>query len=94
MIGVATHWSAGLHAEMIAAHDKGDLDGAREINARLIPSFDVEVGPTWVQSSAAKAALEILGRPAGPTRLPLAPLDDAVRAAVGEVLAGLGLPRA
>jgi 4-hydroxy-tetrahydrodipicolinate synthase len=94
VIGVATHWSAGLHAEMIAAHDKGDLDGAREINARLIPSFDVEVGPTWVQSSAAKAALEILGRPAGPTRLPLAPLDDAVRAAVGEVLAGLGLPRA
>ena len=27
VIGVATHWSAGLHAEMIAAHDKNDVDG-------------------------------------------------------------------
>jgi dihydrodipicolinate synthase/N-acetylneuraminate lyase len=40
-----------------------------------------------------KAALELLGRPAGPMRLPLAPLDDAVRSAVAEVLAGLGLAR-
>jgi 4-hydroxy-tetrahydrodipicolinate synthase len=93
VIGVATHWTAGLHAEMIAAHAKGDVDAAREINARLVPSFEVEIGPTWVQSSAAKAAMEALGRPAGPLRLPLAPLDDAVRSAVGEVLAGLGLAR-
>ena len=42
VIGVATHWSAGLHAEMIAAHDKNDVEGAREINARLGPSFVVE----------------------------------------------------
>jgi 4-hydroxy-tetrahydrodipicolinate synthase len=94
VIGVCTHWCAGLHAEMIAAHAKGDIEGAREINARLVPSFEVEVGPTWVQTTAAKAALQILGQPAGPVRLPLAPLDDAVRAAVGEVLAGLGLPHA
>jgi 4-hydroxy-tetrahydrodipicolinate synthase len=93
VIGVCTHWSAGLHAEMIAAHDKGDVERAREINARLVPSFRVEVGPTWVQTSAAKAALAALGRPAGPLRLPLPPLDDAVRAAVGAVLDGLGATR-
>src|SRR5690606_5354131 len=56
VVGVATHWSAGLHAEMIAAHEKGDLERAREINARLLPSFAVETGPTWVHTSAAKAA--------------------------------------
>lgn len=93
VVGVATHWSAGLHAEMIAAHEKGDLERAREINARLLPSFAVETGPTWVHTSAAKAALEALGRPAGPLRLPLPPLDDAVRSAVAQVLEGLGLAR-
>lgn len=90
VVGVATHWSAGLHAEMIAAHDKGDVLRAREINARLGPSFAVETSDTWVHTSAAKAALAILGQPAGPVRLPLAPLGDDVRAAVARVLDDLG----
>ena len=93
VIGVATHWSAGLHAEMIAAHDKNDVEGAREINARLVPSFAVEVGDTWVHTSAAKAAMTALGQPAGPLRLPLPPLDDAVRTAVARVLEGLEAAR-
>ena len=91
VVGVATHWSAGPHAEMIAAHDKGDLQRAREINARLGPSYAVETSATWVHTSAAKAALAILGQPAGPVRLPLAPLGDDVRAAVARVLDDLGL---
>jgi 4-hydroxy-tetrahydrodipicolinate synthase len=90
VVGVATHWSAGLHDEMIAAHAKADLATAREINARLGPSFAVETGATWVHSSAAKVALAILGQPAGPVRLPLPPLDDAVRDAVRRVLDDLG----
>jgi 4-hydroxy-tetrahydrodipicolinate synthase len=93
VIGVATHWSAGLHAEMIAAHDKNDVEGARAVNARLLASYAAETGGTWVQSSAAKAALAALGQPSGPVRLPLPPLDDAVRAAVGRVLDGLGVAR-
>ncbi|HEX6568088.1 MAG TPA: 4-hydroxy-tetrahydrodipicolinate synthase [Acidimicrobiales bacterium] len=90
LIGVATHWSAGLHAEMVAAHGKGDLTRAREVNARLVASFTVETGDTWVHTSAAKAALAALGQPAGPLRLPLPPLDDDVRAAVARVLDDLG----
>lgn len=90
VVGVATHWSAGLHAEMIAAHDKGDLHAACEINARLGDSYAVEVGPTWVQPSAAKVAVAALGQPAGPVRLPLPPIDDDVRTAVGRVLVDLG----
>ncbi|HEX5365580.1 MAG TPA: 4-hydroxy-tetrahydrodipicolinate synthase [Acidimicrobiales bacterium] len=90
VIGVCTHWSAGLHAEMIAAHGKGDLEAARALNARLVPSFEVEVGPTWVHAGAAKAAMAALGQPAGPLRLPLPPLDHQVRSAVGRVLSELG----
>jgi 4-hydroxy-tetrahydrodipicolinate synthase len=82
-----------LNADMIAAFEKGDVVAARELNARLLPSFAVEFGPTWVHTASVKAALEFLGQPAGPMRLPLAPLDDAVREAVAEVLAGLGLTR-
>jgi len=93
IVGVSTHWSAGLNAEMIAAYEKGDVVAAREINAKLLPSFAVETGPTWVQTSAVKAALEILGQPGGTMRLPLPPLDDDVRAAVRTVLDGLGAHR-
>ncbi len=91
VIGVATHWSTGLHADMLAAWDKGDLAGARDINARLAPSFAVETGEGWVHTSAAKAALALLGLPAGPCRLPLPPPGDDVRAAVSRVLDDLGL---
>jgi 4-hydroxy-tetrahydrodipicolinate synthase len=91
VVGVATHWSTGLHGDMIAAHDKGDVISAREINARLAPSFAVETGEGWVHTSAAKAALTLLGQPAGPCRLPLPPLGDDVLSAVRAVLADLGL---
>jgi 4-hydroxy-tetrahydrodipicolinate synthase len=93
VIGVATHWAGDLHAEMIAAFDKGDLATARQLNARLGPSFAVEVGPNWVQTAAAKAALAELGVHAGPCRLPLPPISDEARAAVRSVLADLGVSR-
>jgi 4-hydroxy-tetrahydrodipicolinate synthase len=93
VVGVATHWSGELHAEMIAAHDKGDVHTAREINARLADSFAVETGDTWVHTTAAKAAVAALGLPAGPCRLPLPPAGDDVRAAVRRVLDDLGIGR-
>jgi 4-hydroxy-tetrahydrodipicolinate synthase len=92
VIGVATHWAGDLFAEMIGAFDKGDLTNARQLNARLGPSFDVEVGPNWVQTTAAKAALAELGVHDGPLRLPLPPVSDEARDAIRRVLAGLGLP--
>jgi 4-hydroxy-tetrahydrodipicolinate synthase len=92
VIGVATHWAGDLFAEMIAAFEKSDLTTARQLNARLAPSFAVEVGPNWVQTTAAKAALAELGVHDGPLRLPLPPVSDEARAAVRRVLAGLGLP--
>ncbi|HYZ99964.1 MAG TPA: dihydrodipicolinate synthase family protein, partial [Acidimicrobiales bacterium] len=91
VVGVATHWSGELFAEMIAAFDKGDVATAREVNLRLAPSFAVETGPSWVQTSAAKAALAALGVHDGPCRLPLPPVSDEAREAVRRVLADLGL---
>ena len=91
VVGVATHWSGELHGEMIAAAGKGDLETAREVNARLLDSFDFEVGPSWVQASAVKAVLEVLGLPAGDTRLPLEPVSDEARVAARRVVADLGL---
>jgi 4-hydroxy-tetrahydrodipicolinate synthase len=91
VVGVCTHWAAGLHAEMVAAHEKGDVTLAREINARLGPSFAVEFSDTWVHTTAAKAALALLGQPAGPCRLPLPPPGDDVRDAVRRVLGDLGM---
>jgi 4-hydroxy-tetrahydrodipicolinate synthase len=92
VIGVATHWAGDLFAEMIAAFDKGDLPTARQLNARLAPSYAVEVGSNWVQTTAAKAALAALGVHDGPLRLPLPPVSDEARAAMRRVLADLGLP--
>jgi 4-hydroxy-tetrahydrodipicolinate synthase len=92
VIGVATHWAGDQFAEMIGAFDKGDLPTARQLNARLAASFAVEVGPNWVQTTAAKAALAALGVHDGPLRLPLPPVSDEARDAIRGVLADLGLP--
>jgi 4-hydroxy-tetrahydrodipicolinate synthase len=92
VIGVATHWAGDLFAEMIAAFDKGDLPTARQLNGRLAPSYGVEVGPNWVQTTAAKAALAELGVHDGPLRLPLPPVSDEARDAIRRVLVDLGHP--
>ena len=93
VVGVCTHWCGELMGEMIAAALKGDLVTARELNAQMLNGYDAEVGPTWVQASAAKAALAALGAPSGPTRLPLPPLDDAVRDTLSQVVMGLAAVR-
>lgn len=89
VIGVATHWTAPEHRDLFAAWEKGDVDGAREINARLLPSFDFEAGDDRVQSQTAKAALRVLGLPAGTCRLPVGDgppdLDDRARLVLREL---------
>lgn len=89
VIGVATHWAGVLFAEMIAAFEKGEVSMARDINARLLDSFAVE--PVETQTSAAKAALAVLGKPAGPCRLPLPPVSDELRARLHEIVVALGV---
>lgn len=89
VIGVATHWAGVLFAEMIAAFEKGEVAMAREINARLLDSFDAE--PVETQTSAAKAALQVLGKPGGLCRLPVPPPSDALRSRMHEIVVALGV---
>ncbi len=55
--------------EMLQAHMTGDVERAREIHRRLLP---VCIGMYRTQGAIlAKASLDLLGLPAGPTRSPL-----------------------
>jgi 4-hydroxy-tetrahydrodipicolinate synthase len=87
VIGVATHWAGVLVSEMIAAFEKGEVAMAREINARLLESYAAE--PVETQTSAAKAALTALGKPAGPCRLPLPPVSDELQSRMSDIVAAL-----
>jgi 4-hydroxy-tetrahydrodipicolinate synthase len=90
VIGVAAHWSAAEHAEMIAAHQKGDVETARRINARLLDSYDYETWGGTPQAVTTKALLRTLGLAVGSTRPPIGPDPDGLDAAARAVLDGLG----
>jgi 4-hydroxy-tetrahydrodipicolinate synthase len=84
-ICVASHLVGDELREMIDATP----ERRAEIDARLLPLYRV-LGVT-TNPIPIKAALELVGRPAGGLRLPMIEADDEERAAVRDVLAGLGL---
>jgi 4-hydroxy-tetrahydrodipicolinate synthase len=90
VVGVATHWCGIEMGEMIAAFEKGDVLMAREINARLLESYEFENSDTSVFSMSAKAMMRVVGLPAGECRLPLAPAPPDVVERAREVWRNLG----
>jgi 4-hydroxy-tetrahydrodipicolinate synthase len=90
VVGVSTHWATPEFRELFAAIEKGDLAHAREVNARLAPTFDYENSDTCVYSQSAKVAMNLLGVPVGECRLPLGPAPDGTEDRAREVLRGLG----
>ncbi|MGH9136640.1 MAG: 4-hydroxy-tetrahydrodipicolinate synthase [Acidimicrobiales bacterium] len=90
VVGVASHWTAPEQRELFAALEKGDLAVARDINARLLPSFAFMNSETCVFSQATKALLTVLGLPVGECRLPLGPAPDGTADRARAVLRGLG----
>ena len=90
LIGVATHWAGALHGEMIARHGKGDVEGAREISARLFESWSFETSDDAPNPVPSKCMMRVLGLPAGPCRLPMGPEPDGLEARARDVLANLG----
>lgn len=90
VIGVATHWSGRLHADMLAALAKGDLDEARRVNASLLASFAYETGDAAPNPIPAKAMMRALGLPVGQCRLPMGPEPDGLEERARQVLADLG----
>jgi 4-hydroxy-tetrahydrodipicolinate synthase len=91
-VGVATHWVAEQTAEMIGAFTKGDVAGARAINARLVESWAFETGDLAPNPIPTKAVLRVLGLPSGQCRLPLGPAPAGLEDQARSVLANLGIP--
>lgn len=89
VIGVATHWTGALHAEMIGAFDKGDHQTARELNARMLESFAYEATDLWQHAAGVKTLLAEVGLPGGPCRLPLPPVPDEARARARQIIDSL-----
>ena len=74
LVSVTGHVAGALHAEMLHAVDAGDLDAARNVNARLIGVVQAIMSPASQGAIRAKTALELLGViPSRRTRMPLLP---------------------
>src|SRR5439155_343204 len=82
--------TADLQAELFAACQKGDVEGARRINDRLEPLVRVFYAPPFVDMhNRMKEALVLLGRiPAAHVRPPLTPIPAAEREAIRQPLTG------
>ena len=85
-------WGAGnaMPAETVALYDlvtSGKLAEAHALWQRMLP-FQLFL---WehIYNAAAKAATNLSGRPVGPCRLPVQPLDDAAMVALEAALAAL-----
>ena len=80
--------TADLQAELFAACQKGDVDGARRINDRLEPLVRVFYAPPFVDMhNRMKEALVLLGRiPAAHVRPPLTPISTSEREAIARAL--------
>lgn len=70
-IGVATHWTGDDHQEMFDLWSKGDTDGARLVNSRMLESFAFETGDDAPNPIPTKAMMRHLGIPVGQARLPM-----------------------
>ncbi len=71
LVSVASHWAGIELGQMVSAFAKGDIDGARSLNARLMESYDFESSEMHPNPVPAKAACRALGLPSGQCRMPL-----------------------
>jgi len=89
VISVESHWAGEHVREMIAAFGKGDVDRAREINAKLIPSHLFQSTDDAPNPAPAKAMLRTLGRKVGRCRPPMGEepkgLEDRARQVFSEL---------
>jgi 4-hydroxy-tetrahydrodipicolinate synthase len=88
-ISVESHWAGDEVAELIAAFTKGDVDHARHVNARLMPSHRFQSSDEAPNPVPTKAMLRTLGLPAGECRLPLGSAPEGLEDAAREVFSHL-----
>jgi len=88
-ISVASHWVARQMGEMIEAFEKGDVETARRVNARLVASYDYETGEDAPNPIPTKALLRVLGLRVGECRPPMGPAPAGLADRARTVLDGL-----
>ena len=93
VIGVATHWSATDHQEMFSCWERGDVVGARKVNARLLESFAFETGDDNPNPLPSKVMMNVLGLDVGEARLPMGPPPAGLEDRARTVLANLRAAR-
>ena len=89
VIGVATHWTGTDHQELFGLWEKGDVVGARAVNARLLESFAFETGDDAPNPIPTKAMMRHLGFAVGQARLPMGPAPAFVDERAPQVMANL-----
>ena len=90
VVGVATAWTGSDHQEMFKLWAKGDTEGARLVNARMLESFAFETGDEAPNPIPTKAMLRtVFGLPVGEARLPMGDAPDWVEPRAREVWANL-----
>ncbi|HMT48857.1 4-hydroxy-tetrahydrodipicolinate synthase [Dietzia sp. UBA5065] len=89
VVSVIGHVAAGRLVELRNAFLSGDVETARRINLGLLPLFDAQRALGGVSMS--KAALELLGIPAGVPRLPQLPPTTEQRDALASLLHRAGV---
>ena len=89
VISVAAHWSAPEFVAIMDAWEAGKADEARQINARLLESFDYETGDEAPNPVPTKAMMRTLDLPVGEPRLPMGPTPDGLEDKAREVYSRL-----
>jgi 4-hydroxy-tetrahydrodipicolinate synthase len=77
VISVAAHWAGAVFQEMFDAFAKGDVDGARAANARLLESYDFQGTDDAPSPLPTKAILRVMGIDVGRARPPMGPDEPA-----------------
>ena len=90
VVSVAAHWVGREMGEMIAAYAKGDVEGARHANARLIESYAFESTDEFPNPLPAKAACRAQGLRVGQCRLPMGAAPPELDGEVRRILTRLG----
>jgi 4-hydroxy-tetrahydrodipicolinate synthase len=89
VICVVSHLAGSAVKAMIGAYLEGRNDLARDLHHRLLPVISTLMTAAS-NPIPVKTALNRLGFPAGPFRLPLTPMDDATTASVMKVVEAAG----
>ena len=91
VVSVTAHIVGNDMKQMIAAFFSGDYQRAAQLNAKMLPIVRACFQSTTPSPAPLKAALSLMGLPAGPLRLPLVEANDKERAIVRAELAKYGL---